>query len=91
MAEYRTLEWSQIEEDEWSAYGTVFSASEDWDPFEFTVRKWRGLFRIDDSSSELIPDEAAATFVCGTLEVAQAACEAWNRKAFDSEFGEATD
>lgn len=86
---YRQLNWSQIEDDEWAAYGTVYSASEDWDPFEFRVRKWRGLFRIDGSASELIPDNLAASVVCSTLEAAQRTCEDFNRQAFVAEFGEA--
>ena len=87
---YRPLEWLEVDDDRWGAYGTVYSASEDWDPFEFRIRKWRGLFRIDESASELIPDNLAASVVCSTLDAAKRACEDLNRKAFASEFGEAT-
>ncbi len=83
--QYTPLHWDEIEDDAWEAAGTVYSASADDDPFHFRVRLWRGLFRIDTTDSELIPDEIAAAFVGKTFEAANFACERFNREAFDAE------
>lgn len=84
---YQELIWNELGEGEWAAYGTVYSASEDWDPFQFRINQTQDGFRVDGTDPELIPADDAALMRFDSLSDAKAACETINQEAFERELG----